>query len=69
MLVNKAIYICKTCLFPEAEAGDAPVQVSLAALELLSSLAQLNFENFSEWIIQLCCNICSYMCIIMCICM
>lgn len=49
-LVNKAITICKKCLFPpEREAVDTPVQLSLAALELLSSLAKLQFDNFSEF--------------------
>lgn len=42
--------ICEACLFPVdsdvTTGGDTPV--ALAALELLSSLAQLQFDNFSE---------------------
>ncbi len=47
--MDKAILVCKSCLNPvEGDASDTPVQVSLAALELLSSIASLPPDTCSE---------------------
>jgi len=48
-LVDKAVLVCKICLTPtEGDGADMPVQVCLAALELLSSIAALPPEVCSE---------------------
>ena len=63
--MSEAIRICKTCLCPGGECSSVAVSgvavsVSLAALELLSSIAMLQFDNFSESHLVLpavaCCN-------------